>query len=124
MKIKNEIFESLNEIGVINLKRIEIPREQSYFLKRVMADIIEKSKPYFEEKQIIIDQYKISKNGSAFIPPDLLPVYLTELSRLQNIEIELNFEKMDLMMEDLPDKISGVQIDFLETFFNIKEART
>lgn len=121
MKIKSGVFENMASENFLKIKEIELPRDKSYFLKRGIAEVAEKSKPYFEEKKSIIEKYKSTKNGDMFILPENIPHYLEELNIIQGQEVEVDFDKMELKVSDLPEKISAIEIDFLEIFFKIKE---
>ena len=117
MKIKSDCFEKLNDKEIIDLQRMKLPIRISYFLKRIMAKIVDESKPYFDQKKIIADKYK---NGNEDIPPESRGLFLKDLSELWTMEVDLLIEKQDVRIDDLPE-MSVVQIEFIENFFNIKD---
>ena len=116
MKIKSDCFEKLNDKEIINLQRMKLPIRISYFLKRIMAKIVDESKPYFEQKKIIADKYM---NELGDIPPEKMKLFVSDLKEMWETEIDLLIEKQDVRIDDLPE-MSVVQIEFFELFFDIK----
>jgi len=108
-------LERLNEKEIVDLQTIRMPAKISYILKNAMAELGKASKPFFEQKRVIVDKYR--ENGK--IPPEHVKSLLQELKVLHDEEIEMPMEKLDISIEHLPD-LSILQIDFIELFFNIK----
>jgi hypothetical protein len=115
MKIKNQLFEKMMDRHILELQRIPMPIKISYYLKDIMGMLGKESKPFFEKKKEIISRHQ---NGDK-IPPENTAAFLKEVNEIYNEEIELDIQKLNIRIDDLPN-LSVMQIDFIETFFNIQ----
>ena len=119
MKIKSEWIDRMQSNEIIELTKITMPIKIGYYLKRVLSKLREESKPFFEQKQIIIDKHKTSEsNGNIHIGN--MAAYLLELNELHQQEIDMPIEAIKVNIDDLPD-LSVTQIEFIEPFINISE---
>ena len=116
MKIKNMWFEKMVDRHISELQRMSMPIKISYYLKNVMVIMQKEAKPFFEKKKEIMSNHS---NGNGKIPPENSMAFLKEMNDIYNEEIEVEINKMDIRIDDLPN-LSIAQIDFIEPFFNIQ----
>jgi len=116
MKIKNMWFEKMVDGHISELQRMPMPIKISYYLKNIMGMLGKEAKPFFERKKEIVGRHQ---NGDGKIPPENAMAFMKEMNEIYNEEIELDIQKLNIKIEDLPD-LSIMQIDFIEPFFNIK----
>lgn len=106
-------LDALKKLGRLDLGNPKINFRFAHVLKTIDDEI----KLYIEQQVKIIDKYgKREENGSFTVPSDKLIDFEKELNQLNQLEISVDWEKVDLSVDRLSG-ISPIEMNLFEEYF-------
>lgn len=114
MKVKlKQVLEG--ETALAKLSEMKLPIKVSYRIKRIIDKVIPEIKAYNEKRNELFEELgKENEDKTRSILPENLETFRAKIKELEEVEVELNFEKIKLT--DLGDAMyiePNLLVDFV-----------
>ena len=116
MKLKTIV----NAVDALNeLQQKELPVQESFKLLNLLQQVDPHLKNYTEQRQKLLQRYGETVDGNNYtILKEKVSIYFNEMEPLENLDIELNFEKIRLSADI---NIKPMHLRQLLDFVELKE---
>ena len=130
IKVANSFFERSQEFALVKLCRSnQLPPKVSYWLSRILKEIIPLNKLYLEEKQKLIEKWadkdeegKIIVQNERIFFKEHIGDFNSDITELTSIENELSINKIEISLDKIPEGlINSYDYEELCNFIDFKE---